>query len=104
MAGSTSTLTTLHVTTNPLPLREDMRSTDRRTDPILLLYNAIALDVMQSAGIETFSTGNLAAPLADLSYDRGHYKDVVGFYISLLLLKYSLQLCVTCAVTGRSGC
>lgn len=78
----------LQVTTNPLPLREDLhrRNTDWRTDPVLLLYNAIALDVMQSAGIEVVNTWNLAAPLAELSYDRAHYKGVVGYYISLLLL------------------
>ena len=76
------------VTTNPFPLRADMhrQNTDWRTDPIILLYNAVAQDVMQAAGIETVSTWNLAAPLADLSYDRGHYKGVVGYYISLFLL------------------
>ena len=52
----------------------------------MMLYNSIAQNVMQSAGIETISTWNLAAPLADLSYDRGHYKGVVGYYIALLLL------------------
>ena len=52
---------------------------------MLLLYNSIAQDVMQAAGIEVVNTWNLAAPLADLSYDRAHYKGVVGYYISLLL-------------------
>lgn len=53
---------------------------------MLLLYNAIAHNVMQSAGIEVVSTWNLAAPLADFSYDRAHYKGVVGYHIALLLL------------------
>lgn len=76
------------MTTNPFPLRADMhrQNTDWRTDPILLLYNSLAQDVMQAAGIEIISTWNLAAPLADFSYDRGHYKGVVGYHISLLLI------------------
>ena len=61
-------------------------NTDWRTDPTILLYNSLAQNVMQSAGIEVVSTWNLAAPLADLSYDRAHYKGAVGYYISLLLL------------------
>ncbi|KAK9827960.1 hypothetical protein WJX81_001217 [Elliptochloris bilobata] len=76
------------VTTNPFPLHAHLHvlNTDWRSDPELLLFNAIANRAMATAGLDTVDVWHMAAPVAELSYDKSHFKGTLGYYIVLQFL------------------
>ena len=76
------------MTTTPFPIHAHWHvfNTDWRTDPQLLLFNAIGSRAMQAAGIGVVDVWHMAAPLAELAYDTTHYKGTLGYTIALQFL------------------
>ena len=60
------------VTTTPFPIHAHLHvlNKDWRTDPQLLLFNAIAERIMLAAGLDIVDIWHMAAPLAELTYDK----------------------------------
>ena len=76
------------VTTTPYPIHAERHiyNTDWRTDPVLLLFNAIASRAMRGAGIDVVDVWHIIAPLAELAYDTMHYKGTLGYNLGLHFL------------------
>ena len=60
------------MTTTPFPIHAHLHvlNKDWRTDPQLLLFNAIAERIMLAAGVDIVDVWHMAAPLAELTYDK----------------------------------
>lgn len=81
-------------TTASFPIRRDFFGCGRgkglrdgRTDPVLLLYNKLAHDVMQGRNIPVIDTYSITSSLPDATYEGAHYSDkgAVGFHVVQLV-------------------
>ena len=52
------------------------------TDPILDAYHRMTLQLASDYGVKLLDTYSIANPLRDLTYDRCHYKGIVGWTLA----------------------